>query len=241
MAVQTVSLRGPDHPRLGAISACGIGSVGLAISAGQIADPAAHLDPNEDALLAAVGPGGAFVGVIDGCGGFDAAAAALQELDAAAPSLVDRPAGGPALLERVDAVRRRAGGVRREDARAHASSASFSLVLFDGDAGFACTRGDTGVALLGPPTTVVSGVVPHLDHAAPPAPLQQFELSAGRRLLLASDGFFDALGPQWVPEARAAGALDPTAAARRLVSVACREGADDNVSVAVADVQQPRI
>ena len=53
-------------------------------------------------------------------------------------------------------------------------------------------------------------------------------------LVLASDGLFEALGPDWPRIVASAATAEPSAAACDLVTRALAAGAPDNVAVAVA-------
>jgi len=73
-------LRGREHVELGAIAAVAEGNAAIALSLGGAKKQYAHVDPNEDAALLALGPAGALVAVADGHHGFEAAEVALEYL-----------------------------------------------------------------------------------------------------------------------------------------------------------------
>jgi serine/threonine protein phosphatase PrpC len=73
-------LRGREHVELGAIAAVAEGCGAIALSLGGAKKQYAHVDPNEDAALLALGPAGVLVAVADGHHGFEAAEVALEYL-----------------------------------------------------------------------------------------------------------------------------------------------------------------
>jgi serine/threonine protein phosphatase PrpC len=72
--------RGREHTELGAIDIVAEGSGAIAISIGGAKKRYAHVDPNEDSALLALGPAGMLVAVADGHHGFEAAEVALEYL-----------------------------------------------------------------------------------------------------------------------------------------------------------------
>ena len=232
-----IVLRGRDHPQLGRVAWRGLGDqVGIAISAGAVADPYAHLDPNEDGALAVRIGDAVVLAVVDGNGGVDASDAALgtlaSTLGRGAPP---RGQEGAWLLEHRGAAMDAATRARRRRPQAHASDTALSLVLVAGGGVVASTVGDTGVVVIGERTQVLSGTVPHLDHTATPAPFRRYGVNGAAAVLVASDGLFDALGVGWPDVVRRCLAQASAAqAAEAIIEQACRAGADDNVSLAVA-------
>lgn len=73
-------LRGREHVELGAIDVIAEGCAAIALSLGGARKQYAHVDPNEDAALLALGPAGVLVAVADGHHGFEAAEVALEYL-----------------------------------------------------------------------------------------------------------------------------------------------------------------
>lgn len=73
-------LRGREHLELGAIAVVAEGRGAIALSLGGARKQYAHVDPNEDAALLALGPAGVLVAVADGHHGFEAAEVALEYL-----------------------------------------------------------------------------------------------------------------------------------------------------------------
>ncbi|HEX2483771.1 MAG TPA: protein phosphatase 2C domain-containing protein [Myxococcota bacterium] len=76
--MRTALLRGREHLELGAVDAVSEGPAALAISRGGAPKTYPHQDPNEDAALFALGPGGTLVAVADGHRGFEASEVALE-------------------------------------------------------------------------------------------------------------------------------------------------------------------
>jgi hypothetical protein len=93
--VNAVLLRGRDHVALGQVGEADAGAVAAAISRGGAAKPYDHLDPNEDAALAARGARGALVAVADGHWGHRAAERALVTLEARAAEWLEGGAREP--------------------------------------------------------------------------------------------------------------------------------------------------
>jgi serine/threonine protein phosphatase PrpC len=94
-------LRGREHVELGAIDVVAEGAGAIAISMGGAPKRYAHVDPNEDAALLALGSSGALVAVADGHRGFEAAEVALEYLAThPAPHWVEPGAVGEATWQR---------------------------------------------------------------------------------------------------------------------------------------------
>jgi len=72
--------RGREHTELGAVDIVAEGGAAIAISIGGAKKRYAHVDPNEDAALLALGSAGLLVAVADGHHGFEAAEVALEYL-----------------------------------------------------------------------------------------------------------------------------------------------------------------
>lgn len=106
-------LRGREHVELGAIDVVAEGCAAIAISLGGARKRYAHVDPNEDAALLAIGEGGVLVAVADGHHGFEAAEVALEYLAThPAPHWTE-----PGVL-RADSWRRQASAVLEDANRA---------------------------------------------------------------------------------------------------------------------------
>jgi serine/threonine protein phosphatase PrpC len=100
-----------------------------------------------------------------------------------------------------------------------------------GDARVAVVRGSR-TTLMGAATAFLG---PSTDLAT--VSLDETELDPGDRVVAASDGLFDFLGPDWADRlATLASDAGPTALVRRAVEAAFLGGAGDNVAVAVISV-----
>jgi len=238
--VAIVALWGDDHPDLGRIRDERLDErTALALSRGRFPKPYAHVDPNEDAVLAACGSGGWLLAVADGHFGFDAARAALGAVEARGDALVGAPLRRPemelrelcaaaqdAVVKALEHAVEPRTGSRTALTVALATDADLHVVTY-GDTVCVRARGGRGKvvgrghAFLGPGT-----VVP---------PVTRARLRPRDRVAVASDGLTDYLGHDWTH--RIAGVLcgshDPQVAARHLVELAGAGGAGDNVAVAV--------
>lgn len=243
ISAPAVVLRGREHPELGRVAGGTLGAtVGIAISAGAIADRHAHLDPNEDGVVAGCIAGSIMLAVVDGNGGTDASDAALTTVTRTIGDARGPVPGGEArwLLDLRDTAMAAAASARRRHPRAHASDTALSLALIGDDQVVATSLGDTGVVLLGERAEILSGIAPHLGHTADPALYHWRAIRTAAHVVLASDGLFDALGRGWVEVLqRSLREGAPGQAAAWVVEQACRAGADDNVSVAIAHVGAP--
>jgi hypothetical protein len=98
-------LLGADHPSLGSVAVTGAaGQAVVALTAGMHPKPYPHLDPNEDAILAAVGDRCRLLAVADGHNGFDAAAGAIRGLRGALDTLAAAAAEPSGAVEELAAV-----------------------------------------------------------------------------------------------------------------------------------------
>jgi len=79
--MRSALLHGPDHGRIGAVAAVAEGRAAITLCRGGAAKTYSHTDPNEDAVLFALGPGGALVAVADGHHGASGSAAVLEYLE----------------------------------------------------------------------------------------------------------------------------------------------------------------
>jgi serine/threonine protein phosphatase PrpC len=78
--MRSALLKGRDHNELGAIEMIAEGPCAIAISRGGAAKTYSHTEPNEDACLFAIGPGGALVAVADGHHGATGSEIAMRHL-----------------------------------------------------------------------------------------------------------------------------------------------------------------
>jgi hypothetical protein len=78
--VRAALLRGRQETTLGRLGEADLGELAAAISRGGAAKPYPHVDPNEDAVLVAVGSRGALIAVADGHWGHRASECALDRI-----------------------------------------------------------------------------------------------------------------------------------------------------------------
>lgn len=237
-AVQVVSLWGSDHPELGTVAQATLDPyTGIALSRGRFPKAYAHVDANEDAVLAAGGPAGLLLAVADGHNGFDAARAALASVSQGAGWLLATPAADTAQLvqsllsDGVRAVRRR---VAELSTPRNASRTALSLALIRHDRVLAATFGDTLVARVrGRRLTFIGNPGPFLGAHATLPKLSARSLKPGDCVLVASDGLWDYLGPAGRSAVTGAiGRTPPPEGVAALVAWAFARGAGDNVAVA---------
>jgi serine/threonine protein phosphatase PrpC len=243
-------LRGRDHLELGAVDAVGEGCGAIAITLGGAPKRYAHVDPNEDAALLALGPAGTLAAVADGHHGFEAAEVALEYLAThPAPHWVEPGTVREATWRRqAAAVLEDANrAVRAERAELEVGSCTtlaFALVLPEQGTLLHAALGDSHLYRVGADGAVADLAAPRdrkpffLGQGAADAPALAAEAAIGaaplagtRALVLATDGLSEpgvgvADPEQAVREAIAsaaslAPALRPLAAARALLERAC--------------------
>jgi serine/threonine protein phosphatase PrpC len=235
---RTASLWGDRNVVLGQVATAALEPrAGLAISRGRLPKRYRHLDPNEDAVLAAAGPAGWLLAVADGHSGFDAARAALGTVERLAGALLERDDLEPvAAVHELFVAARRAvaaalGGAGRER---QASRTALSVALVTGDQVHGASLGDTVALRLGADEVEeLGGAGPFLGPGTPAPQVYWAPFDPGDRLLVASDGLVDYVGPRWEECLQEAAAGDPTDAAHRLVLHAFTGGAGDNVAVGI--------
>ena len=241
-AVPHVSLWGSDHPDLGRLAVEMLTPpTAVALSAGRLPKPYAHLDANEDAVLAAAGPAGTLLAVADGHSGFDAARAAVSAIRERVDVLAGNHDEPTAVVEALLLAARR--GVRQWLADAtderRQSRTALSVALITGDALVTGGWGDTQIVRVrGRRARVVSQDAPFLDGTAPLADASRSRLKSGDWVMACSDGLRDYFVGGW-PDGVAGllrGSPDPTVAAQRLVESAWTGGAGDHISVALTEV-----
>lgn len=234
--LRIAALWGDEHPELGEIATARLDpAVELALSRGRLPKPYPYLDPNEDAVVAATDGAAYLVAVADGHSGFEAARAALRAVLESASSLLGDPDGEAAVRggfqaahQAVTSVVAAAEGPRRS------SRTALSLARVRDGRLHAAGRGDTVVVLVRGETGRL--LVRRVDFLGPESDLdrlvvEEAELQPEDRLVLASDGLSDFLGPDWTTVvARTALGARP---AEGLLRAAFAGGAGDNVAVAV--------
>lgn len=236
--VWLAALSGGDFPALGEVGVSHFSDrLAIAVSRGRHRKGYAHVDPNEDAVLAASGPGGHILAVLDGHNGLDAAEAALRTVADAAPHLVGRPhVGRHALLDVYkdarDAVCAAIDGLQGPR---RGSRTAMSLVLVRGGRLLHATAGDTAVVLArGRKASLISAPGDWLGPRSGVPRVVTARLRRDDRLILASDGLSDFLGPDWVQEVAARAMSMPAAnACVDLITTAGARGAGDNVAVGI--------
>lgn len=239
MQTGLIVLWGDEHPVLDEVADARLDEhTAVALSRGRHPKPYAHVDPNEDAVLAATGPHAVLLAVADGHLGFDAARAALQAVAERAAALVGD--GDPAaVLEDTcraarDAVAKAVAGADppRSDSRT-----ALTVALAVGSHLHTVTYGDTVcVRGRGGRAKVASESAPFLGPGSGIPPVRRTRLRDGDRVAVASDGLTTYLGRDWptrTAEVLAEGDA-AAAAARRLIELAMDGGAGDHVAVGVA-------
>lgn len=240
MQTGLIVLWGDEHPVLDEVADARLDEhTAVAISRGRFPKPYAHVDPNEDAVLAAAGPDGLLLAVADGHLGFDAARAAIQAVAERAGALVGVVGDASAALQDTcraarDAVAKAVAGAAppRSDSRT-----ALTVALAVGSHLHTVTYGDTVcVRGRGGRAKVVSESAPFLGPGSGLVPVTRTRLRDGDRMAVASDGLTTYLGRDW--PARTAEVLSEgdaaAAAARRLIELAMDGGAGDHVAVGVA-------
>ncbi|WP_131804191.1 protein phosphatase 2C domain-containing protein [Pseudofrankia sp. BMG5.36] len=253
-------LLGPDHPTLretviAGMSACVDGTdnrrgdpaaLGAALSAGWLPKAVPSVEPNEDGVMLAAGPGGLLLAVADGHGGSAAATAALRALAVAAANLLAAPVEGAGCRGGARLVRAlAAAAVDGVSDVAEPARTALGLVLAVDESIFSIGYGDTLTALVrrGRPR-VISTPSEFLGPGTRGSQDEGRSVERRRRrpgdvVLIVSDGVPDYLGRAF-PEAVGAvlrgdgrSAPDAPAVARALVGRAGTAGAGDNITTAV--------
>lgn len=240
--LNVAALCGEDFQTLDEIGVSAVApSLALALSRGRHRKGYPHIDPNEDAVVGAVGQGGRMVAALDGHSGIDAARAAMTAVVEAAPGLVGVD---PVRAWDLTGVFHRARALvaqaitRLEPPRARSRTA-LSLAVIRGDTLFHATLGDTSLLLVrkGRPR-VLSRPTDWLGGRTGTPPVQSVTVRTGDRVVVASDGLTDFLGVGWPQEvARVVTRRKPEDACVDLVTAAHDRGAGDNVCIAVTALQ----
>jgi len=236
---ELVGLWGDDHPDLDRVADAQLDDrAAVALTRGRYPKDYGHVDPNEDAVLAANGPAGWLLAVADGHFGFDAARAALGVVAARAPDLLGGSGNPTRALEDLCRAARAAvvDAVAELERPRRDSATALTLALVTGGHLHVVTYGDT-VCLRGRggKAKVVGESGPFLDPHAGLHEVVRVRMRARDRVAVGSDGLTTYLGHDW--PARLAEVLDeedePRVAARRLLELAMTGGAGDHVSVGV--------
>ncbi len=242
MKAALVTLSGADHPELGVVVDARLGDrAAVALSRGRFPKPYRHVDPNEDAVLAAGGPGGWLLAAVDGHLGFDAAGAALGAVADRAPTLVRRGCATPpdvgleatcrAARDAVNTALRGAFPPRVD------SRAALTLTLVRGGRMWVASFGDTVcLRVRGGRTKVIRRHGwPFLGPDVDIPPIVQARVRPSDGIVVASDGLTTYLGRHWAARTASvlASASDPVTAVRGLVELAMDGGAGDHIAVGV--------
>jgi serine/threonine protein phosphatase PrpC len=237
------ALWGDEHTELGEIAVAALPPrAAVALSRGRFPKGYPHLDPNEDAVLAATNGSAWLLAVADGHNGFDAARAALTALQSTAPATLTRSATEPepalrdALVMAGAAVTESLTDVAEDRS---ASATALSVAIISGDRLTAATLGDTTAVLIrdGRARRIGSStgfLGPGADLSA--ARFDRADLHPGDTVVVASDGLFDFLGrspDRALARLAARPGESPAGLARAAVEQACAGGAGDNIAVAL--------
>lgn len=235
------ALYGCDHPDLDTVAHDTVGeATAIALTPGRFPKGYQHVDPNEDAVLAAEGPAGRLLAVADGHNGVEASHAAVRAVAAHAGTALDGSLSPSAALEylldlAIDAV---ADAVARSEPPRDRSRTALSLALVTGGAVHAGTWGDTVVAVVrGRRVRPLGEPAPFLGRRSILPPTRRARLRGGDVVVALTDGVSDFLGGHWRAELAASVADTASAVqtALRLIDAAMAGGAGDNAAAAVAD------
>ena len=228
---------GADHTELGDVASGEVGGrVGFALSRGKFPKGYAHVDPNEDALLAASDGEAWLLAVADGHSGVAASHAAIAALAEAAPTLLSVSDPMRAAAEALHLAHAAVLPVERTPGE-YPSRTALTVAAVTGGGAAVAGAGDTTAFLVadGRARRLLERA-PFLGPGVPPtvlSPPSPVELGDGR-LVVCSDGLIDFLGRQpEMPLAAAVGLGDPHTAATAAMAAAFRGAAGDNVAVVV--------
>lgn len=236
-------LSGDEHPTLGEVAVHALGpSTAAGLSAGALPKAYWHLDPNEDAAMAALGEDGVLLAVADGHNGADVSKRAVTALCDQAEVLLGCPPAHAeheltgALVRIEETV---ATLLTQRRSPRDLSRAALSVALVRAGRLFTATYGDTAVLRIraGKPRVFAAGE----GFLGGPRSLPAHgaaRLRTGDRVLVCSDGITDFLGPDWPAGIAAAveGQPDADAMVRALLNRAFQGGAGDHLAVAVTTV-----
>lgn len=239
----SAALWGGDHTQLGDVATARIDAkTAIALSRGKYPKGYPHLDPNEDAVLAATWESTTLLAVADGHRGFDAAQAALGGVESSTRQLLD---GGDeadsAIREALESARRAVEhALAASDVARSGSRTTLAIALLVHDTVSIGGLGDSRIAIVRPGASrSFWGPAPFLgpDTSIDEGWFFTTGIEAGDWVIAATDGLFDFLGRNWQAQLEAlADAETPAVLATRAVEIAFAGGAGDNVAVAVARV-----
>lgn len=238
-AVPHVALWGDDVSVLGTVEVAPLdAATAVALSRGKLPKPYAHLDPNEDAVLAAGSQGATLLAVADGHSGFDAARAAIagvsDRLAVLDVSVVTEPEAvvGALLVAARERVRR---ALADAAAPRHESRTTLALALVTPGWVHAATWGDSMVMRVRRRRArAVGSASEFLGPTAQPPRVVSQRLREGEFVVVCSDGVLDYVEdwPKRVPQVLTSSA-GAEQAAHGLVEAAWAGGAGDHVAVAL--------
>lgn len=227
-------LRGREVTDAGAVRLADLGDLAVACTPGCAPTVGPLRDANEDAaVVARVADGTWLAVVVDGNGTAAGVEAVLDHVAVRVGALLSEVE--PDVRGLVEGAMDALHGVRR--AGSHATGASVTAVVGRGPRTWTWTRGDTAAVLVGGGVPrPLGGVVPRPATPVPLPPQVAGRRGPGDRVVLATDGLFEALGTDWADVVvQATGG--PAAVAQAIVHAALGRGAHDAVTVAVVGAQ----
>ena len=242
MTLRMTVLWGDEHTDLGEVAVAELlPNAALALSRGKFPKGYPHLDPNEDAVLAATNGPAWMLAVADGHNGFDAARGAMATLQSSAAQTLKRAGSDPeAAITSVFTAAHRAvvaaveypGGPRAN------SATTLAVGLITGDELLVGSFGDSMMAVVrAGRLRPINRTSPFLDVGTEPADLQvsRQTLEPGDVVFAATDGLTDFLGRYGRRSLgrTLGGNQSPGTLARLAVERAFAGGAGDNVAVAL--------
>lgn len=242
-----VSLAGRDVTELDRIVTRQLDeTTAIALSRGRFAKGYDAVDPNEDAVLAASGPRGRLLAVLDGHNGIEASHAVLDSLTSEAEEALAAPPElqPPQLLATL--VRHATAAIATATTNAEPprdrSRTALVLTLVESDGTLTwCSYGDGAlVRVRGRRARGLNAPSRFLGPSSPPPRVAEIDTKPGDRLVLATDGLADHLGRSWKRRITKASAKGPEETAGALIKEAHVGGAGDNVAVVVSDATSAR-
>lgn len=232
------ALYGRDHQELDELVDAALDDqVGLALTRGRFRKGYAHVDPNEDAVLAVRGPRGVLLVVADGHGGIEASHAAVEAIATAADRQLATPERAEVVVaELFRAARAEVGrALANTEGARRASRTAISIAVVDGSGLHAVTAGDTSVVVGRRRSRTCSAPHPFLGPDTPVPKIGHLRLRDTDVVVAVSDGVSDFLGGRWLHAVRSHVVSAPSArsAAAGIVRAAMDSGAGDNAAAAV--------